>query len=322
MQEGNCLGAGAGRIRRERGCGRTLCYALFGSPDNSIDIILIGDIRKFAIAAYLRTAGKAVKEGYYLRASAGRIGCKLVRAEAAHDIICTAPQGCFVVIVRCFYVGKAICSPHAYLAHSRNYCVILRRSDNTVIPCLCKADAVLAVSFGNCLESLCLGLEIGRICLELSFVIAFKLRAPVFVIAVLSYELYGSCGVGLAIEGRCFKIGVCVVVGIGVCIYVCIDVLAPADLVAEAHCHLVIDKIAEVAALVAPELGYVCAVVAGCGCIAGRCAAFIILLVRGVHDLVDVDRAVIIAIVCGHGSVAELNAALVGNADEHIRAHG
>ena len=93
-----------------------------------------------------------------------------------------------------------------------------------------------------------------------------------------------------------------------------------ADLVAEAHCHLVIDKIAEVAALVAPELCDVCAVVAGCGCIAGRRAAFIILLVRGIHDLVDIDRAVIIAIVCVYGSVAKLNAALVGNADEHILA--
>ena len=30
---------------------------------------------------------------------------------------------------------------------------------------------------------------------------------------------------------------------------------------------------------------------------------------RGVHDLVDVDRAVIIAIVCVYGSVAKLNAA-------------
>ena len=44
VQEGNCLCAGAGRIRRERGFGRTLCYALFGSPSDSIDIILIGDV--------------------------------------------------------------------------------------------------------------------------------------------------------------------------------------------------------------------------------------------------------------------------------------
>ena len=96
--------------------------------------------------------------------------------------------------------------------------------------------------------------------------------------------------------------------------------LAFADLVAQSHGHGVIDKIAEVSALVAPKLCDVCAVVAGRGCIAGRRSAFIILLVRGIHDLVDVDRAVIIAIVCSYGSVAELNAALVGNADEHILA--
>lgn len=50
VQEGNCLRASAGRIRRERGFGRALCYALFGSPSDSIDIILIGDIRKLAAA--------------------------------------------------------------------------------------------------------------------------------------------------------------------------------------------------------------------------------------------------------------------------------
>ena len=90
VQEGNCLCAGAGRIRRERGFGRTLCYALFGSPRDSIDIILIGDVRKLAAAAYLGTSGKSVKEGYYLRAGAGHIGRKLVRTEAAYDIICAA----------------------------------------------------------------------------------------------------------------------------------------------------------------------------------------------------------------------------------------
>ena len=92
VQEGNCLGAGAGRIRRERGCGRTLCYALFGSPDNSIDIILIGDIRKFAIAAYLRTAGKSVKGRLLSARVQGAIQVQTLSALKPRTILFALPH--------------------------------------------------------------------------------------------------------------------------------------------------------------------------------------------------------------------------------------
>ena len=108
VQEGHCLGSGAGGLWCEAGLGDAPCHAFFPGPAHRIVVIAVRwHIGEDAVPLlYSRVSGKGVKEAYHLPPVQNPVRSKLPAAYALSDAGLCGPKDCVSIINPLGHVGE------------------------------------------------------------------------------------------------------------------------------------------------------------------------------------------------------------------------